>query len=365
MAVNIETKAARSALPPRREPYWSRVKAGCHLGYRVIASGDGTWIARWRDEEGKQHYQALGIHETFDLARKAAEAWFAHAMQTDGGDVLTVSQVCQHYIDEQQAKGKESAAKDADYRFKQLVFGTDHGKLAMDKLRPKHLKVWRDAIAAKNSPATVNRNLAILLAAFNLAHAEKLVADDSPWRGVQKVRVPDNRRERVLRADERARLLDACDDYLRPFVDGLMLTGARPGELAHVTVSCFDPFHGTLRFPKGKTGGRSVPISDKMAALCKAQSKDKLPQALLFTRGDGIAWTRDNWQKPFKEAIERAKLGEGVVLYTLRHSAISEMIAGGMNAFTVATLTGTSVAMIQAHYGHLFADQVKAALNAL
>ena len=108
-----------------------------------------------------------------------------------------------------------------------------------------------------------------------------------------------------------------------------------------------------------------MPISDKMAALCKAQSKDKLPQALLFTRGDGIAWTRDNWQKPFKEAIERAKLGEGVVLYTLRHSAISEMIAGGMNAFTVATLTGTSVAMIQAHYGHLFADQVKAALNAL
>ena len=54
-----------------------------------------------------------------------------------------------------------------------------------------------------------------------------------------------------------------------------------------------------------------------------------------------------------------------MVLYTLRHSAISEMIAGGMNAFTVATLTGTSVAMIQAHYGHLFADQVKAALNAL
>jgi integrase len=365
MATNIETKAARASLPARREPYWSRVKAGCHLGYRVIASGEGTWIARWRDDEGKQHYQALGVHETFDSARKAAESWFSHAVQTDGGEVLTVSQIWEHYIEELQAKGKETGAKDAKYRYFQLVRHTDFGKLPMDKLRSKHIKEWRDAIATTSAPATVNRNLAVLLAAFNMAHQEKLVADDSPWRGIKKVNVPDNRRERVLRAEERARLLDACDDDLRPFVDGLMLTGARPGELAHVTVSCFDPFHGTLRFPKGKTGGRSVPISDKMAALCKAQSKNKLPGALMFTRAGGIAWHRDNWQKPFKVAVEQAGLGDGIVLYTLRHSSISEMIAAGMNAFTVATLTGTSVDMIQKHYGHLFADQVKAALNAL
>lgn len=365
MATNIETKAARAALPPRREPYWARVRAGCHLGYRVISTGEGTWIARWRDDEGKQHYQSLGIHETFDHARKAADAWFNHAMQTDGGDVLTVSQVWEHYIEELRAKGKATGAKDAEYRFRQLVGNTDFGKMTMDRLRPKHIKEWRDAIAATSAPATVNRNLAVLLAAFNMAHGEKLVADDSSWRGIKKVNVPDNRRERVLRADERARLLDACEADLRPLVEGLMLTGARPGELAHVTVACFDVVHGTLRFPKGKTGGRSVPISDKMAALCKAQSKNKLPAALMFTRADGKPWHRDNWQKPFKEAVARAGLGNGIVLYTLRHSSISEMIAAGMNAFTVATLTGTSVDMIQKHYGHLFADQVKAALNAL
>ena len=211
----------------------------------------------------------------------------------------------------------------------------------------------------------MNRNLAVLLAALNMAHSEKLIADDSPWRGVHKVHVPDNRRERVLRADERARLLDACDADMRPFVEGLMLTGCRPGELAAVTASCFDPHHNTMKFPKGKTGGRSVPISDKMAALCRVQAKDKLPKASLFTRADGKPWHRDNWQKPFKEAVDRAGLGSGIVLYTLRHSSISEMIANGVNAFTVATLTGTSVAMIQQHYGHLFHDQVKAALNAL
>jgi len=363
---SLATKADRASLPFRRGPYWVRIRQGCYLGYRVHQEGgEGTWLARWRDDDGKQHQTALGAIESYDKALQRAEAWFRHATQTDGGDVLTVEEVCRHYISEQQAKGKDSATRDAEYRFNQRVFNTDLGKLPMDKLRTKHVKAWRDDIAKTSQPATVNRNLAVLLAAFNLAHQEKLVADDSPWRGVRKVHVPDNRRERVLRADERVKLLNACDEDFRPFVAGLMLTGARPGELAAVTVSCFDQHHGTLRFPKSKTGGRSVPISDRMAALCREQSKGKLPKALLFTRSDGKAWHRDNWQKPFKEAVERASLGRGVVLYTLRHSSISEMIAGGMNAFTVATLTGTSVTMIQQHYGHLFADQVKAALNAL
>lgn len=217
MAANIETKAARSALTPRREPYWSRVRAGCYLGYRVIASGDGTWIARWRDDEGKQHYQSLGVHETFDQARKAADVWFRHAAQTDGGEVLTVEGVWGHYIKELIAKGKPAAASDAEYRFKQLIRGTELGTMPMDRLRSKHIKEWRDAIAADKSPATVNRNLAVLLAAFNMAYGEKLVADDSPWRGVKKVHVPDNRRERVLRSEERERLFQACGPDLRPF----------------------------------------------------------------------------------------------------------------------------------------------------
>jgi integrase len=365
MSVNLETKAARAKLSPRREPYWHRVKTGCFLGYRVLESGEGTWIARWRDDDGRQRYQALGVHETFDQARKAAEAWFEHARHTDGGDVLTVEQVCSHYVKELRAKLKDEAAVDAEYRFAKRINGTEFGKLTMDKLRPKHIKEWRDAIAAVKSPATVNRNLVVLLAAFNLAFVEKLVSEDSAWRGVNKVKVPDSRRERVLKSGEGERLLNACDADLRPFVEGLMLTGCRPGELANVTVSCFDPVHGTLKFPKGKTGGRSVPISDRMVALCAELSKSKLPKALLFTRADGKQWHRDNWKKPLKEAVLRAKLGNDVVLYTLRHTAISQMIAGGMNAFTVATLTGTSVAMIQQHYGHLFADQVKAALNAL
>ncbi len=64
---NITTKAGREALPERQEPYWYPLRKGAALGYR--AKGTGTWIARNRDRNGKQHYRALGSHPDFSTAR--------------------------------------------------------------------------------------------------------------------------------------------------------------------------------------------------------------------------------------------------------------------------------------------------------
>lgn len=52
-----------------------------------------------------------------------------------------------------------------------------------------------------------------------------------------------------------------------------------------------------------------------------------------------------------------------VVLYSIRHAAISEMIIGGIDILTAARLTGTSLEMIQKHYGHLKQAQAMALLS--
>ncbi len=39
--------------------------------------------------------------------------------------------------------------------------------------------------------------------------------------------------------------------------------------------------------------------------------------------------------------------------YTLRHSFITQAISDGLTTLDVARLTGTSLAMIDRHYGHL------------
>src|SRR5829696_7488779 len=55
----IDTRSCRAKLAERREPYWTVVSAGCAIGYRK-GKKVGTWIARLRDDAGRQHYHALG-----------------------------------------------------------------------------------------------------------------------------------------------------------------------------------------------------------------------------------------------------------------------------------------------------------------
>ena len=55
----IDSRSARAKLPQRPEPYWTVISEGCALGYRRGSKG-GKWIARFRDDMGRQHYEALG-----------------------------------------------------------------------------------------------------------------------------------------------------------------------------------------------------------------------------------------------------------------------------------------------------------------
>ena len=58
MTNKLDTKAKRIRLAKRREPYWHKLILGGYLGYRVGVKG-GSWIARYRMEDGKQTYKSL------------------------------------------------------------------------------------------------------------------------------------------------------------------------------------------------------------------------------------------------------------------------------------------------------------------
>ncbi len=91
-----DSRTAREKLRQRREPYWAKISKGCFLGYRRIAIC-GTWIARYRDHDGKQHYRALGAADdsmeanaktvlTYEQAQDVARAWFnREALRPLGG----------------------------------------------------------------------------------------------------------------------------------------------------------------------------------------------------------------------------------------------------------------------------------------
>jgi integrase len=370
MAEKIDTVAGRKALTPRPAPYFQRLEIGGFIGFRKLADGTGTWVVRWRNENDKQINKTLGSFDTFDNACKAAREWIEHAKGGVTEDV-TVSEACKRYVTDRRSEKGDSTALDAEGRFKRHVYGTKFGKLKLSRLKTGHVTDWRNALvdvdddeddpdAERRAKDTANRNLATLKAALNLAYRMGLIGSTAQWDRVPSFSAVGKRRERFLTTIERKKLLAAAPPDLTKLIKALLLTAARPGEIASAKVG--DLNKSGLLTLDGKTGRRTVPIAPdtlKHLAACAGKRDDSEP---LLVRENGEAWTRYYWRDLLQEARKSAGLGDDVVMYSLRHCAITEMIVSGIDALSVARLAGTSIAMIQHHYGHLMKDKIAAQL---
>src|SRR5262249_36870072 len=113
----------------------------------------------------------------------------------------------------------------------------------------------------------------------------------------------------------------------------------------------------------GQPRPRKVPLSPRAVELFNRLSADKKPTDMLFLRDEGQPWAHSDWDEFVRAAAKAAELPSephtGVCLYTLRHCFITDALLGGIPTLEVARLVGTSVAMIEKHYGHLVADAAR------
>jgi integrase len=150
------------------------------------------------------------------------------------------------------------------------------------------------------------------------------------------------------------------------FLRGLSLVPLRPGALAGLTVAHFDRRLGVLTIGKDKAGrDRKIKLPEVAAEFFDGHAKDKTPAAPLLARADGSAWNKDAWKKPIRAAALKAKLPAAITAYAMRHSTITDLVSSGLDLLTTAQLSGTSVAMIEKHYGHLQSQRAADALAAL
>jgi integrase len=204
-------------------------------------------------------------------------------------------------------------------------------------------------------------------AALNMALEEGHALTARAWRSALKpTKATGGRRNLYLDREQRRELIAALADDVAAFVRGLSLLPLRPGALAALTVSDFDARRNELVIEHDKVGGgRKILVPVATAAMLKDQAKSKLPAAPLFTRADGRQWDKDSWKGPIKDAVHAANLPEGTTAYTKRHPTITDLVTNGLDLLTVAQLSGTSVAMIEKHYGHLQRELAAKALATL
>lgn len=377
----------RKELPPRRDPYWMKLSQGNYLGYRKMEqNSEGTWMARSRDPiTEKQNHQPLGDFseyppsERFDLAKKAAEEWFTHIGKGGVIGSYTITSACESYVNHLINGGKESSAADAKKRFAKYVLDDPNfACLELTKLTPTHIEAWRRRHRdkpisngknkeKKRSESTLNRDMTPFRAALNLAREDGHVTSDFAWK---KKLIPvdnaDNQRSLYLDLEQRRRLIEHAPEDLAQFFKGLSLLPLRPGTLAKLCVGDFNDKLKTISLPTDKgTKKRKIQLSKQAFELCKQQIQNAEQTAPLFRQHSGEAWKKDAWKDRIKVAAAKAELPKETVAYTLRHSTITDLVHKGVDLLTVAQIAGTSVKMIEKHYGHLRSEVTSNALEKL
>jgi site-specific recombinase XerD len=369
----IEKVSWRKQAKARRAPYWKLHTAGRYVGWRkMAAAGPGKWLAKaWDGSAYPQRalgdFAARPEEERYTAALEEAMKWFRHL---DGGGTTTgqpsVRAICEDYVESLRMRSPEASAA-AQARLARLVYDDPVAGIEVAKLRARDVAGWKARLLARGwARSSFNREIVYLRAALNLAHRRREVASDHAWKEeLRPLEDADARRTLYLAADERRALLEKATTEARPFLAVLNMLPMRPGEVALLKVKHFKPAHRVLEIPSGKAEARIIPLTDAMVEHFAGLASRKLPEAWLVSCADGRQWRRHIWAPEVREAARKAKLPRAVVAYTLRHSVITDLVTGGLDLFTVAKLAGTSVVMIERHYGHLQREHARAALERL
>jgi integrase len=388
----IDTVEGRARLKPRHTAYFVRVLKGCSLGFRkVTKDGTGAWITRFRDPVTKKTtvhslgaYDELVPSERFDAARRDADKWFAHLGHGGSTKIYTVRQACSDYQQHVHAQKGDAAANDLARRYDKWVAGD--AKLAdvpLSALTRAHLEAWRSRLAAtpvtinydkknpktrKRAAGTVNRDITAVRAALNHALDHGKVVSDKAWRvALRPTPKADGSRDLYLDLQQRRQLVDAASPHARDLLWAMATLPLRPGAVAALQVGWFDKHHAVLKVGTDKMGkDRRIQLPPDVAERFVRLADDRPADAPLIPREDGGAWRKEDWKIEVKLAAAAAKLPASTVAYTLRHSTITDLVTKTtLPLLTVAHICGTSVRMIELHYGHHRADSATGALATL
>lgn len=390
MASKIDTVTARVNLKPRHSPYWHKLRSECHLGYRkTTISSTGAWVARSRGVDGKYRVRSFGSldgvpdHRRFDEAVKQATAWFNGRSVNAPYSEITVGEACKRYVIKQRADGNEQAAKDLESRFERWMYpNAQLTNTMLTRLTTSQISAWRQKLTTEpiilqdrtklstkpKSAGSINREMAVLKAALNLAVRDGFATSDAAWKhSLTPVKNATGRRECYLDAAQRKALVASAPNDLAALLMALSLVPLRPGAMAALTVSNLDKRLSVLTVGKDKAGrDRKIKLPPVTTEFFAKQAGEKRADEPLVARADGKPWNKDSWKYPFKEAARIAKLPADATAYTLRHSTITDLIAlHRLDTMTVATLSGTSLLMIEKHYGHLLHEHSADALAML
>jgi integrase len=230
---------------------------------------------------------------------------------------------------------------------------------------------WRNELIKRGyANTTVNHILKTARKLYNWGLDAEVIGGRNPFARIPPLEPKLHRR--LLKPEEFATLCEhaGSEDFLDVLV-AMRYTPARPADIRRLTWEMVDwarklwvlPVHKSTRTAKQKAP-RLIAFPPAVEEVLRRRlAKRKEGCEWVFTSPGGVAWHPLNLARNFKRARDRAGIGpdvngEKLVLYTSRHTILTEAVRAGVTGPQLQALGGwTSLAMAR-HYVHLAESDV-------
>lgn len=279
--------------------------------------------------------------------------------KTSAAKKHTLANLIQRYIDQILPTKPKSQYKQSI----QLKWWSDQiGSYTLADVTPALIGEQRDKLLNSNTsrgtprnPATVNRYLAALSHALNIAVKDWGWLETNPMTKLRKLKEARGI-VRYLDDDERPRLLEACKQGSNPYLYIIVVlcisTGARKNEILSLTWKDVDLDRAIITLHETKNGERRIlPITGHALDILSAHAKvRRIDTDLLFPNNAGDKPI--DIRAPWEAALKKADI-ENFRFHDLRHSAASYLAMNGATLAEIAEVLGHKTLQMVKRYAHL------------
>jgi integrase len=343
----------------------------------VRQASDGTWYFRYRNLPGvKPARPTVGGFASRAEAYSAYLAKVEEIARLRGADEgerraaemkeWNLAQYVHHYLDTYE--GAERTRKKLDYLLGKATAA--FGRTKLRDLSTPRIRAWRNSLDGARFEA-FQALRQVLAQATN-----DRVLDRNPTDGIRNGRERSEGVAAFASWGEVEAFADEFSDHYRPMIVFGAATGLRPAELLGLQWRDVDVdarrihvhralVSGEVRPVKTKASARTVPLNSKAReALDELRARGPVaPGGLVFRTMRGTPIDLHRWRaRHWSPAVKAAGLSARPP-YALRHTYATLALRSGQSTFEVARWMGTSIAMIDRHYGNLAADSIDVAID--
>jgi len=276
---------------------------------------------------------------------------------------FTISYLIAKYMEDRASiKASNTLARDKSLRKNINAY---FGAYLLAEVTPEMVSEYRRRrYAEKKTVATVNRELAFLRNAYNVAIRHYKWCFVNPVSSVKFDR-ERNVRDRWLTSEDEKNLFPHLKGRLADIVRLVLNTGLRQDEVLSLTRSNMDLFRKTITV-KGKGDKvRTIPLNAVALDILKARMKTRhIGSDLIFPSETGTKIMRRRLVRAFFKAAKDAGL-QDFHFHDLRHTFATRLAQGGVDLYRIAKLLGHNDVSTTQRYAHHCPESLRSGVDIL